>query len=112
MSDSRRLTTATYRVAVKDQDAFLKLLKDAEQTMREVGLITNRPIIRMRSLEDPELLLEIFEWADSGAFERAQKDPRILEHWGQFEALWKSGGFGLKTFPEAERPWAQFEPFE
>lgn len=112
VSDSRRFTTATYRVAVEKQDQFLALLKGAEQEMRELGLITNRPIIRMRSLEDRRLLLEIFEWSDSTAFERAQKEPRILVWWGKFEALWEEGGFGLSKFPEAQQPWARFEPID
>ncbi len=112
MTDSRRFTTATYRVAVERQKTFLQLLKGAEEEMRQTELITDRAALRMRSMEDLTLLLEIFEWADSGAFERAQKDPRILEWWGKFEAIWEEGGFGLSRFPETNLPWAQFEPID
>ncbi len=111
-TDSGQYTTATYRVAVEKQDAFIELLRGAERTMREEGLITPKPVFRMRSRAESELLLEIFEWVDSGAFERAQQNPRILEWWQKFEATWKEGGFGLSRFPEAEQPWAQLEAID
>lgn len=112
MSDSRRITTATYSISDDRQPTFLELLRGAEATMREIGLITDRPVIRMRSLADPRFLVEIFEWSDAGAFERAQKDPRILEWWGKFEPTWEAGGFGLSELPEAAQPWAQFAPVD
>ncbi len=108
-AESRQYTTATYRVVVEKQEEFVELLKGAEDTMRREGLITTREAIRMRSLAEPELILEIFEWVDSTAFERAQKNPHILEWWGKFEATWEEGGFNLSQFPEAGQPWAQFE---
>ena len=94
---------------MEKQEAFVELLKGAEAAMREAELITGTPIVRMRSLKNPELLLEVFEWVDSGAFGRARNDPRILEWWGKFEATWEEGGFGLSCFPEADLPWAQFQ---
>ncbi len=111
-TDSRQYTTATYRVAIEKQGEFVELLKGAEDSMRREDLITAREVLRMRSLAEPELLLEIFEWVDSKAFERAQQNPRILEWWGRFKATWKGGGFGLSQFPEAGQPWAQFETID
>ena len=112
VTDTRQFTTATYRVAMQNQEAFLELLKGCEGTMRELGLISDRPAIRMRSLADPELLLEIFEWADAEAFGRTQKEPRVLEWWGKYEATWIRGGFGLTEFPEASQSWAQFKTID
>ncbi len=54
------------------------------------------------------MLLEVFEWVDDQAFERAQQNPQALECWGGFESLWIDGGFGVERFPEAKLPWAQF----
>ncbi len=112
MDGSRQYTLATYRVAKEKQEDFVALLKGAEMEMREVGLITSRPVIRMRSLADQQLLLEVFEWVDSNAFERAQRDPRIVAWWQKYEATWLEGGFGLGQFPEAAQAWAQFEPID
>ena len=111
-TESRRYTTATYRVAEEKQEKFVELLKGAERSMRREGLITTREVLRMRSLAEPELLLVVFEWVDSTAFERAQQNSHILEWWGKFEATWKEGGFGLAQFPEAGQPWAQFETID
>lgn len=107
-----RIVTATYRVAVERQPEFLELLRGCEATMRQEGLVTGRTFVRMRSAVDPELLVELFEWVDATAFDRAQENPRVLQWWGQYEAAWKDGGFGLDQVPEAAMPWAQYEPVE
>lgn len=107
-TDTRRFVTATYEVPVDRQSEFLALLKKCEQQMRQEGLITSRPAIRMQSKAEPQLILEIFEWADDGAFERAQQTPAVLEYWGKYERLWTSGGFGMSRFPETNENWAQY----
>jgi hypothetical protein len=112
VNDSPQYTIAAYRVAVENQPAFIELLKGAEVTMRQQSLITDSPIFRMRSREDPTRILEIFQWSDPEAFERAQQNPEILKWWGQYEEIWAEGGFGLNQFPEAAQPWAQFETID
>lgn len=109
---ARRFVTATYEVDPDRQPGFLTLLRECESAMREQGLITDRPILRMRSLKESDLILEIFEWSDEGAFERAQETPAVLEYWGRYESVWTSGGWGIARFPEASEAWAQFEPLE
>ena len=111
MSESqRRIVTSTYRVSTSKQDAFLELLRGCEKTMREEELVTVRPFVRMRSLVDSSLIIELFEWVDPDAFGRAQENPKVLAWWGQYEAIWEDGGFGLDAVPEAAMPWAQYEP--
>lgn len=107
-----QFVAATYQVPESSQAAFLELQRGCETAMREQGLITERAIMRMRSLEDPELLLEMFEWVDEGAFGRAIENAKVQAFWGQYEDLWKEGGFGLERFPEAKLPWAQFAAIE
>jgi len=108
MTNNKQYVLATYCVELEKQDEFLSLLSNAESVMRAEGLITEKPAYRMRSNENAELILEIFEWCESNSFEKAQENSKILELWGKFESVWKSGGFGLKEFPEAENGWAQF----
>ena len=107
-----RIVVATYRVAKERQPEFLDLLKGCESTMHKEGLITERKFVRMRSIEDPEIIIEVFEWVDSGAFERAQKNERVLAWWGRYESLWKDGGFEMTAVPEAGVRWAQYAAFE
>jgi hypothetical protein len=107
-----QIVTATYKVALKNQAAFLKLLHGCEATMRSEGLITTRPVTRMRSKVDPTMLVEILEWVDDTAFGRAQKNPRVLQWWGKYEALWERGGFGMSEIPETKQPWAQYQALE
>lgn len=105
-----RIVTATYRVSTERQAEFVELLQRCESTLREEGLVTGRSFLRMRSLEDPEALIELFEWVDEEAFGRAQENPRVLAWWGQFEEVWKEGGFGVSAIPESNMPWAQYQP--
>ncbi len=107
-----RIVTATYRVATDRQAEFLVLARGCEETMRSEALITDRQFIRMRSIEDPEILVEVFEWVDATAFDRAQENPRVLAWWGQYESVWKDGGFGMNAVPESAMPWAQYVPVE
>ena len=107
-----QIVTATYQVAPERQADFLELLHGCEATMRSEGLITTRPIIRMRSKADPAMLVEIMEWVDDTAFDRAQKNPLVLQWWGQYEALWERGGFGMGDIPESKQPWAQYQALE
>jgi hypothetical protein len=67
-----QIVTATYRVPVGNQDAFVAVLKRAETTMREAELITPWPVTRMRSKKDPEFILEIFQWTYTESFGQAQ----------------------------------------
>lgn len=104
-----RIVTATYRVSTDRQAEFIQLLRQCEHTLREERLVTDRSFLRMRSLADPEALIELFEWVDEEAFDRAQQNPRVLAWWGQFEGLWKEGGFAVSAIPESNSPWAQYE---
>lgn len=111
-TDTRRFVTATYEVDPGRQPEFMALLRECEDVMRAEGLITERPAVRMRSLGEPALMLEIFEWTDDRAFDRAQENPKVLDYWGRYEATWTSGGWGISRFPEASTGWAQFESLD
>jgi len=104
-----RFVTTTYQVAVENQTQFVALLVEAEKVMRAENLITSGPILRMRSIANPKLIMEVYEWVDDKAFDRAQNTPSLLAVWGKFESVWEDGGFGVNRFPESSQPWAQYE---
>lgn len=104
----RRIVTATYRVTVDQHPEFLERLKSCEETLRSEGFVTSREFLRMSSILDPEVIVEIFEWVDAKAFERAQKNPAIIKCWKHLEEVWKDGGFGLALVPESTQFWAQY----
>jgi hypothetical protein len=111
VNDRAQFVMATYQVEVSKQSEFLSLLLEAERVMRSEKLITNSPILRMRSKANHKLILEVFEWVDDTAFDRAQANPKVLAIWGKFESIWETGGFGVSLFPEAAQPWAQYDTF-
>lgn len=100
---------ATYQVELKAHKKFIDLLKSCEATMRKEKLITTKPIFRMQSNNQPQILIEIFEWVDSDAFATAQQTHTVLHYWKQMQSLWIDGGFGLKQVPESSFPWAQYK---
>ncbi len=100
--------TATYRVKQENQDAFKKLMQEAEEVMRAEQLITSQPVFRMQSLINPEYIIEVFEWVDEEAFNKAMQNPQVLSIWGQYQNIWEDGGFGMQQIPESAESWAQY----
>jgi quinol monooxygenase YgiN len=103
-----QFVTATYRVKQNNLEAFILLMKEAEQVMRSEQLITSKPVLRMQSRINPEYVLEVFEWVDEEAFGRAQQTPKVLAIWGQYQNIWEAGGFGMNQIPESSESWAQY----
>ncbi len=99
---------ATYQVALQHQEDFFSLLNETETIMRREDLITSKPIFRMKSIQDPKVIMEVFEWKDDSSFDKAQHTPSVLSMWGKYESLWEKGGFGINQVPESNQPWAQF----
>lgn len=103
---------ATYEVAEQNQQEFISLLHETEKVMRDEQLITSKTISRMSSIMNPKIIIEVFEWVDSEAFDRAQKNPAVLNMWGKYENLWERGGFGMNEVPESNQPWSQFKSID
>ena len=97
---------ACYQVDEAHQGEFLAELEDTERSMRDENLITDTPVLRMRSKGNPEYLLEIIEWTDHSAYESVMDNARIQEHWTRLQSMWKSGGLGVCSLPEGDSPWA------
>jgi quinol monooxygenase YgiN len=73
-----------YSVKAHHVDEFLSILDRHCATLRELDLITDREVEVFvgteRDTGEP-VVIEIFEWADEDATQRAHTDPAISEVW-------------------------------
>lgn len=96
---------ASYQVEVDQRQAFLDELIATEAAYREGKFVTERPIMRMVSKKDPELILEVIEFASAEAVSAVMTHERVQAHWGRLKSLWKDGDFAADRIPEAHEPW-------
>ncbi|MBL8694221.1 MAG: hypothetical protein JNJ88_09010 [Planctomycetes bacterium] len=85
-----------------------KLLTDHARVLLQQKLRTQRPAWVLRSTIDPRIVMEIFEWADETAAERAHHNSAVMEIWGRFGELCDEVGMKLSRLPEAKAPFPHF----
>lgn len=82
-----------YRVKPGKRAAFRRLLERHWPALRALGLASRR---RARVLEgeakrgEGPVFIELFEWAEPGAADRAHGSPEVLAIWGPMEGLLES----------------------
>lgn len=111
MTDQTAVMFACYQVASQDQSDFLQLLVETEAVYRKHATITETPILRLQSLEDPAFVVEIIEWKSQQALEGVMANEEIMAQWSAIKAAWKHGDMGFDQIPEAKIPWAVMRPF-
>ncbi len=89
-------------------DDVRALLRDHARALLETKLRTKREPWVVQSLADPRFVIEVFEWVDPGAAERAHTTPAIQEIWGRFAALAEDVGIQLADVPEGKQRFAHF----
>ena len=92
---SNSLVTSVNRYAVKADrvEEFLQIIDRHGATLRELELITDREVEVFvgpeRDTGEP-VVIEIFEWADEEATQRAHTHPAISEVWESMGPLCES----------------------
>jgi len=100
---------AVYRMKPNvSRKAVLDLLRDHARVLLEEKLRTPHPPMILESLGDPRQIMEIFEWVDESAAERAHKNPALQAMWGRFGPLTEDIGLTLSQLHEAKERWPHF----
>ena len=95
---------ALHRPKEGQSDALEALLRRHTPVLRELELVTDRPAIVARAQDGT--YLEIFEWRNSEAAERAHDLPAVAAVW---EGLGQVADFArLADLGEITRPFAHF----
>lgn len=76
---------AVYKYHDGQEQAFLKLLKSHEPTLREQGLVSDHPFLILKA--ENNHILEIFEWLEEGAAGKAHSNPAVTKLWEEMGAI-------------------------
>jgi hypothetical protein len=88
----------------KEQD-LEKLIQKHVPVLRGLGLITSRPRLTLKSSDGT--YMEIIEWIDVSAAERAHEHPAVAQVWESMETV--SSFQKLKDLPEATKGFSHFK---
>ncbi len=103
---------ASYQVEPERLGEFVEILKDTEALYRSHETITSAPIIRLRSIENPEFIVELIEWRSPKHLNEVMENDEIMAKWSLIKSQWKDGDFGFSSIPEASIPWALMKPIQ
>lgn len=104
---SAAIVIALYKPRKGQQDALDALVRGHEPALREAGLVTDRPFVRMRSEADGTIL-EIFEWTSSEAAQAAHAHETVGPLW---EAMGEVATFVVPAeLQESTRTFPHFQP--
>jgi hypothetical protein len=100
---------AVYRLKPNvTREAALSLLRDHARVLLEEKLRTPREPWILESEKDSRVLVEVFEWVDATAADRAHSNPAIQTMWGRFGALTDEIGLPPSSLPEAKEHFPHF----
>ena len=97
---------ACYQVRPETTGGFIDLLRATEQVYRDQSAITERPILRLQSRQEPGYIIEVIEWRNLGTISAIQDNEAIQAMWSRIKASWLRGDFPFQEVPEASVPWA------
>ncbi len=100
------IVIATYRPKPGKEAQLAACVAEHLPVLRRQGLVTERPSIAMRSADGT--VLEVFEWKDRAAVDRAHADPVVQALWGRFDACCTFAPLG--QLPESGTLFPEFSP--
>jgi hypothetical protein len=88
-SSKQQPVLCIYRVREGKEAEFQSLLERHWSTLREVGLVTERPArwSRGASKDGRTRYVEAFEWKDGEASDVAHRSPRVMSIWEPMGSL-------------------------
>lgn len=79
------IVMAAYKPKAGKEKELEELIKKHAPTLLELGLITNRPALTIKSKDGT--YIEIMEWVDVEASEKAHEHPAVAKIWEAMEVL-------------------------
>jgi quinol monooxygenase YgiN len=78
-----RIVIAVFRPKPGKENELLHVIANRLPLLRRLGLATDRTNITMRAADGT--ILDVSEWADDAAIERAHHTPEVLKLWQRFD---------------------------
>lgn len=99
-----KIVLAIYRPKSGKEKELEKLIKSHTPILRELELITNRPRLTLKS--DDGSYIEVIEWINVEAAEKAHEHPAVAKVWEGMEAI--SDFRKLSDLSEAGKTFSHF----
>ncbi|HEY4232277.1 MAG TPA: hypothetical protein VGM76_02530 [Lacipirellulaceae bacterium] len=100
-----RISVVAFRPKPGKEAELKRVLATRLPLLRRLGLSTDRTNITMRAAAGT--LVDVSEWTDDAAIERAHSNPEVLELWRQFDAC--CDYVKLDTLAEVHHDFATFD---
>lgn len=98
---------AVYRPKPGQEDALRLLVDEHVPLLRKLDLVTDRPVMRLRSRD---AFLEIFEWRSKEAAGAAHDAPEVADLWKRMEEVATFPALG--ELEEAKTRFPHFRPVD
>ncbi len=106
---AREIVTALYKPKSGKEEELKALIEQHVPKLRELGLVTDRAPIVMRSYADGTFV-EVFEWVSHEAARAAHSDPEVQKIWGPMAEV--CDFVPLAELQESTRPFPHFAPVD
>lgn len=103
-----QIVIAAFRPHPGQEAALQQVLADRLPLLRRLGLATDRANITLRSKNGT--IVDVSEWVDEAAIERAHHTPEVLELWERFAHC--SNYVKLNSLAEIAEDFATFDAVE
>jgi len=94
-----QIVFAAYKPQEGKEEELKQLIKEHVPTLRKLELITDRPALTVRAQDGT--FIEIIEWYDVEAADKAHEHPAVAKIWEQMGAISKF--MPLKELPETAK---------
>jgi hypothetical protein len=100
-----RISIVAFRPQPGKDEELKRVMASRLPLLRRLGLATDRPNITMRATDGT--LVDVSEWVDDSAIDRAHHTPEVLELWQRFDACCTY--VKLDTLAESHQDFATFD---
>ena len=103
-----RISIAAFKPKGGREDDLLQVIDDRVPLLRRLGMVTDRAPIGMRSNDG--VIIQVSEWVDDEAIDRAHSHPDVLALWERFGAC--SEYVKLDSLSESHDDFATFQSID
>jgi quinol monooxygenase YgiN len=103
-----RIVIVAYKPKPGKAEELKQLTKTHVPRLRQEGLVTNREPIIMEATDGT--VIEIFEWVDAAAIERAHQNKMVHQLWAEYAEV--CDYLNLNSLAEAANMFAEFSAID
>ena len=100
-----RIVIAVFKPNPGQEEQLKQVIADRLPLLRGLGLATDRINITMQASNGE--ILDVSEWVDDAAIDRAHESPEVMKHWERYEECCEY--VELKSLAEAGHMFSTFD---